>query len=85
MTEFLDGVELFDFITKKSFFTEKEVCKLISQILSAIFYLHQKNIIHRDLKPENIVFEKVGNEEMNLKLIDFGTSRKIHKNEKLHV
>lgn len=54
-------------------------------MLSALAYLHERKIIHRDLKPENIVFEKLGKEELNLKIIDFGTSRKIHKNEKLHV
>lgn len=47
--------------------------------------MHERKIIHRDLKPENIVFEKLGKNELNLKIIDFGTSRKIHKNEKLHV
>lgn len=44
--------------------------------------MHGLNYVHRDLKPENIVFETVG-EEMNLKLIDFGTSRKICNDEKL--
>ena len=44
--------------------------------------MHNQGIIHRDLKPENIVFEKLEN-EMNLKIIDFGTSRKICKDEKL--
>jgi len=34
------------------------------------------------LKPENIVFEKLG-EDSNLKIIDFGTSRKICPDEKL--
>lgn len=85
VTEYLDGGELFDKITEKGQFSEKEACHVVSQILSAIAYLHERKIIHRDLKPENIVFEKLGKNELNLKIIDFGTSRKIHKNEKLHV
>lgn len=85
VTEYLDGGELFDKISEKGCFNEEEARKVISQILSAIVYLHDKKITHRDLKPENIVFEKLGTNELNLKIIDFGTSRRIHKNEKLHV
>lgn len=45
--------------------------------------MHSHDIIHRDLKPENIIFEKLGEDKLNLKIIDFGTSRKIMLNEKL--
>lgn len=37
------------------------------------------------MKPENIIFEQLGEKELNLKIIDFGTSRKIFKDEKLSV
>lgn len=46
--------------------------------------MHKLNYVHRDLKPENIVFETIG-EDLNLKIIDFGTSRKICNDEKLTV
>lgn len=45
--------------------------------------MHSHDIIHRDLKPENIIFENIGPNELNLKIIDFGTSRKILIHEKL--
>ena len=60
VTEYLDGGELFDKITEKGSFNEQEAKQVVSQILSAISYLHERKIIHRDLKPENIVFEKLG-------------------------
>lgn len=85
VTEYLNGGELFDKISQKGSFTEKEVHGIVTQILSAIIYLHDLNIIHRDLKPENIIFEKLGLDEMNLKLIDFGTSREIQKDQKLKI
>lgn len=80
ITEFLNGGELFDKIEEKGHFSEKEACKIMKQLLSAISYIHSKNCIHRDLKPENIIFEKLGEEE-NLKIIDFGTAWKIHPGE----
>lgn len=37
------------------------------------------------MKPENIIFEKLDQNNLNLKIIDFGTSRKIVKDEILTV
>lgn len=81
ITELLTGGELFEKISENTSFSEKSAKIIIKQILSAVAYLHQKGFIHRDLKPENIVFE--GNDEFTLKVIDFGTSRKIYPDSKL--
>lgn len=43
-------------------------------------YCHQKSIIHRDLKPENILIESKKNQELMVKVLDFGSSvRGIHR------
>lgn len=82
VSEYLSGGELFDRIIEVHNFNENQAAKLIEQILSAVSYLHKHSIIHRDLKPENIVFESKDKDSL-LKIIDFGTSKKISKNEKL--
>ena len=72
--EYCSGGDLFDYIKKEHFFTEKKAAIIFKQILSAVNHLHKKNIIHRDLKPENIVFIKTKNRDIFIKIIDFGAS-----------
>ncbi len=71
VSEYCPGGELFDCITEKGIFTEKEACNFMRQILSAICYSHENNVVHRDLKPENILLDDKSNNPV-LKIIDWG-------------
>jgi tRNA A-37 threonylcarbamoyl transferase component Bud32 len=51
--------------------TVQECVQVISQIASALDYLHQRQIIHRDLKPTNILLDCY----RNVYLADFGLAR----------
>ena len=55
----------------------KLIRSFVFQMCKAVHYLHMKNIIHRDVKPENLLVD----ENMNLKLCDFGFARKISLNQ----
>ena len=72
--EYCSGGDLFDYIQKEKFFTEKKAGTIFNQLLSAVNHLHKKKIVHRDLKPENIVLIEENNKDVFIKLIDFGTS-----------
>jgi len=72
--EYCSGGDLFDYIQKEKFFTEKKAGLIFNQLLSAVNHLHKKKIVHRDLKPENIVLIEEKNKDVFIKLIDFGTS-----------
>eukprot|EP00057_Strongylocentrotus_purpuratus_P022734 XP_011677208.1 PREDICTED: leucine-rich repeat serine/threonine-protein kinase 1-like [Strongylocentrotus purpuratus] len=51
--------------------------KISQQVASAVEFLHSKNIIYCDLKTDNILlFSSDVNEDVNIKLIDYGISKK---------
>lgn len=49
---FTAGGELFDRIVEKVVYTEKEARDLVSTLLQAVKYCHDRGIVHRDLKVE---------------------------------
>lgn len=55
--------------------TEGQTKKYLFQLVSAVKYLHHKQVVHRDLKLGNLLL----NEEMDLKLADFGLAVKIQR------
>lgn len=75
-----EGGELFFLITKRKYLTESLAASIMKQIFSAIKYCHSRNICHRDLKPENFLL-KNAEDESNIKVIDFGLSKKLSENE----
>lgn len=60
--------EMFKLLQKKKRFTEQEGAVYISQMASALKYIHSKNVIHRDIKPENLLIGA----DNKLKVADFG-------------
>eukprot|EP01065_Artemidia_motanka_P000616 TRINITY_DN10289_c0_g4_i1.p1 TRINITY_DN10289_c0_g4~~TRINITY_DN10289_c0_g4_i1.p1 ORF type:complete len:597 (+),score=168.89 TRINITY_DN10289_c0_g4_i1:366-2156(+) len=52
----LGNGDLFDYMMKKGFMTEREVTSIAAQLLSALDYLHNvRHVVHRDIKPENVL------------------------------
>ncbi len=62
-------------------YTEEQAARIISSILSAISFMHERNVIHRDIKYENVMFANPS-PTAEVKLIDFGLSKKyFHKDD----
>ncbi|CAM9971946.1 unnamed protein product [Pylaiella littoralis] len=75
VVEKVRGGELFDRIVEKVVYNEKEARDLVSTLLQAVKYCHDRGIVHRDLKPENLllVSEK---DDAHVKVADFGFAQK---------
>ena len=56
----------------------KLIKSFVYQMCKALAYMHKNNMIHRDIKPENLLID----ENLNLKLCDFGFARKVKLNQK---
>ena len=83
VTELCTGGELYDMVLEKAdsedgHVLEYDAALLIRDIVNAIEYCHNKmNIVHRDLKPENFLLKDKSTDHMQIKIIDFGLSRKV--------
>ncbi|XP_038277831.1 serine/threonine-protein kinase 17B [Dermochelys coriacea] len=61
---------------------ENDIIRLIRQILEGLCCLHENNIVHLDLKPQNILLSSF-NPLGDIKIVDFGMSRKIENTSEL--
>lgn len=69
---YVDGQSLDDIVKQRGALLECEAIEYITQIASALDYLHQHKINHLDVKPANIMIRKDDNKAI---LIDFGISK----------
>lgn len=70
--------------TNRGRMTERETLLWLRQVVSALWYLHNKNISHLDLKPNNILYStrrERGVTYCTYKLTDFGISQRFDENQ----
>lgn len=71
LMDYIDGDTLKQFAAHHPDYFKKRShsARFLSQLLSAVDYLHQHQIVHLDLKPDNILITRVGHD---VKLTDLG-------------
>ncbi|EFB17249.1 hypothetical protein PANDA_012572, partial [Ailuropoda melanoleuca] len=82
--EYAAGGEIFDqcVAEREEAFKEKDVQRLMRQILEGVRFLHAHDVVHLDLKPQNILLTSespLG----DIKIVDFGLSRIMKNSEEL--
>ena len=70
LEEYIPGQNFGEYLEQRNIYETKFFGANLFEIIS---YLNKRKIIHRDIKPSNIMLDSNG----YLKLIDFGTSRKL--------
>lgn len=80
--ELVNGVSLLSYLKSKPDRRagQENAVKIFKQLVQAVEYCHEKNICHRDIKLENIIVD----DELNLRLIDFGFAAVISKTKLLN-
>ncbi|THU73429.1 hypothetical protein C4D60_Mb04t22760 [Musa balbisiana] len=71
--ELCSGGELFDRITAKGSYSEKQAAAVCRDIVNVVNVCHFMGVMHRDLKPENFLLVSK-DENAELKATDFGLS-----------
>ncbi|GJN26750.1 hypothetical protein PR202_gb14708 [Eleusine coracana subsp. coracana] len=71
--ELCSGGELFDRITAKGTYSERQAAAVCRDIVTVVHVCHFMGVMHRDLKPENFLHASPA-EDAPLKAIDFGLS-----------
>lgn len=69
--EFVDGETIEQRVNTQGTYTLEDAVALMSKILAAMQYVHERQRIHRDIKPSNIMLRPNG----SICIIDFGIAK----------
>lgn len=80
VTEYASGGELYQHVVVEERIEEKEVRRLMRQVLDGLLFLHDRNTVHLDVKPQNVLLtERLPHGD--IKLCDLGFARKVRSGE----
>ena len=74
--EFLQGESLEDALVA-GHTTGQEILLLMRQLCDALSAAHAAGFVHRDLKPDNLWIARLPNQEISLRVLDFGIAKNL--------
>jgi serine/threonine protein kinase len=69
--EYVEGTGLREYLARKASFDLPHIASIMTQLLRALDFAHERGVIHRDIKPANLILTADG----TLKVADFGIAR----------
>ena len=75
ITEYIDGVTLFDRIYETGRYSWKELYSYMKPLIESLAQLHKNDVLHRDVTPRNIMLRKTYSGKEEFILIDFGLAK----------
>ncbi len=75
--EYVEGKTVFDVLTDKGRYAERDALNVMIQVARALEHAHAAGFIHRDVKPKNIMITRDG----TAKLADMGLARAVSDRE----
>jgi serine/threonine protein kinase/TPR repeat protein len=73
--EFIEGITLDQKIREQSQLAPAMALEIAGQVCQALAALHRQGLVHRDIKPSNIMLMQGGEDELRVKLVDFGLAK----------
>lgn len=73
--EFVEGVTLDQEIRERCRLAPLRALDITLQVSRALAALHRQGLVHRDIKPSNIMLIETGDDELRVKLVDFGLAK----------
>lgn len=78
--EYVDGYPLAH-LPEDEILSLDEKTSILKQLCLALQYAHQNGIVHRDIKPENVIVFRNEQNNIKVKLIDFGIAKQLNNEE----
>ncbi|MCA9051905.1 MAG: serine/threonine protein kinase, partial [Planctomycetaceae bacterium] len=75
--EFVDGINLSEFVRRKSRLQIDQACGVVRKVAQALQHAFEMGMVHRDIKPQNIMVTQDG----RVCVLDFGLARLLHERE----
>jgi serine/threonine-protein kinase len=73
----VDGPDLGEVLAEEGPLPESRAMRIVGQVASALYAVHEQGIVHRDVKPQNVLLWSAGAPDEHPFLTDFGIAKAI--------
>lgn len=80
VTPYIDSYNLSEYIASNAPYSEEDALKIFKKMLNEVKLIHDKGLAHLDIKCDNFMMTVNKNNEIDVKLIDYGHTEFINKN-----